>query len=541
VFCATGDGLVVTEQVSTQFDRLKMLNLRQSLSAALLLAIVWTSCSLALVKRNGIPLPRVNDEFSYVLGADTFAHGRVLNPPHPFSRFFESPFVLVRPIYASMYPPGQALLLAAGQRWFGSPFYGVILESALLVFTSTLMLCAWVPARYALALAATFACCLLPPMYWSASYWGGSLAATGAALVLFSVALFRSQRMQLAAVLFALGCLLLSVTRMFEGSVFVLAVLLLFGREIWRAQPLRTAATAIPVLLLGLFALGYYNRALTGSAVRLPYLVYASQYDTVPLFWILPLRAEPAYSHPRLAAMHGWNGWATESYKFFRQPWWRGVFRGAKASVHLVYRILDPFALLVLLLPVPWREPRFLKLGAIVAICILTLTFETWHFLHYAAPAITAFLLMTAIWIQHTWSLRICKMPIGSLLVMLVLLYPAVKSLTGRNAGVGSNEAAVWTKSDDWPYRRAEMIQTLQHREKRQLVFVRYPSPEWDVGVEWVYNGADIDGQRVVFAHDLGSDENAKLLEYYRDREAWLVNVKTEKEYSIASYSLASH
>ena len=132
-------------------------------------------------------------------------------------------------------------------------------------------------------------------------------------------------------------------------------------------------------------------------------------------------------------------------------------------------------------------------------------------------------------------------MPIDSLLMMLVLLCPAVKGLTGRNAGVGSNETAVWTKSDDWPYKRAEVIQTLQHREKRQLVFVRYPSPEWNVGMEWVYNGADIDGQRVVFAHDLGSGENAKLLEYYRDREAWLVNVKPEKEYSIASYSLASH
>jgi hypothetical protein len=55
----------------------------------------------------------------------------------------------------------------------------------------------------------------------------------------------------------------------------------------------------------------------------------------------------------------------------------------------------------------------------------------------------------------------------------------------------------------------------------KQLVFVRY-WPKHEV-TEWVYNGADIDGQTVVFARDLGAPENEKLRAYYPDRKAWLL------------------
>jgi hypothetical protein len=55
----------------------------------------------------------------------------------------------------------------------------------------------------------------------------------------------------------------------------------------------------------------------------------------------------------------------------------------------------------------------------------------------------------------------------------------------------------------------------------KQLVFVHYGPA--NILREWVHNAADIDGARVVWARDLGADEDQKLLRYYPDRTPLLL------------------
>jgi hypothetical protein len=72
------------------------------------------------------------------------------------------------------------------------------------------------------------------------------------------------------------------------------------------------------------------------------------------------------------------------------------------------------------------------------------------------------------------------------------------------------------------PSRRAPIHHQLAQAPGQQLVFVRY-WPQHRFQDEWVYNAADIDGSHIVWARDLGSSEDQKLLRYYPHRTAWLL------------------
>jgi hypothetical protein len=90
------------------------------------------------------PVPRIHDEFSYILMGETLAQGRAANPSPPLPEFFDTFHVLVTPHYVSKYFPAQGIFLAVGEKLGGHPAIGIWLSSAVFCAALVWMLQAWV-------------------------------------------------------------------------------------------------------------------------------------------------------------------------------------------------------------------------------------------------------------------------------------------------------------------------------------------------------------------------------------------------------------
>jgi hypothetical protein len=90
----------------------------------------------------------------------------------------------------------------------------------------------------------------------------------------------------------------------------------------------------------------------------------------------------------------------------------------------------------------------------------------------------------------------------------------------------------------DWSSRRAQLLANLEKDGEQQLVIVRY-GPRHPPQHEWVYNDADIDNSRVIWARDMGMDHDQELLNYFNDRRVWLLEVNSNTP-ELVPYPVAS-
>ena len=69
---------------------------------------------------------------------------------------------------------------------------------------------------------------------------------------------------------------------------------------------------------------------------------------------------------------------------------------------------------------------------------------------------------------------------------------------------------------------RASVAARLSGLPGGQLAIVRYGADHNPLD-DWVYNEANIDGAKIVWAREMNRERTAKLIDYYRDRLVWLI------------------
>jgi hypothetical protein len=497
---------------------------------------------LAILPLCPIPQPFTQDDFSFLLAANTFAHGRLANLTPAMWMHFESFQIMMKPTYMSMYFPAPGLVLAAGKVLTGHAWFGLLVVTALMCAALCWALQAWLPPTWALlgGLIAVLRLGLFS--YWINTYSGGaSVAALGGALVIGAFPrLMHGARLR-HSILLAIGIIILAISRPYEGLLLCLPVLFVLIRWIYKGKNRPSASViirraAFPLLLILATAawMGYYNYRVNGSPLTPPYKIDRATYAVVPYWVWQPPMPQPVYHNAQMRDFY-----TRQEFSYYH-------------SLHTLHGfllktlLLKPLRMILFFAGFALAPPLFMSRRVIkdrrtrfLLICLFILIagmlMETFLSPHYISPFTVVFYALGLQAMRHLRLWRPGNHPVGLTLVRFSVALCFVLAIIRVNAEPLRLRLASWP-SGDWAAEwygpsqsgapRARIKAWLEHQPGEQLAIVRY-APEHSSLSEWVYNAAGINASKVIWARDLGPAQNLDLIRYYKNRTVWLVQPDT--------------
>jgi hypothetical protein len=332
------------------------------------------------------------------------------------------------------------------------------------------MLRGWMPSRWALFGVLLAGLRFAIGSYWVNAYHGGFVAAIGGALVAGAFGRLRKRVSPAQGLIFGTGLAMLAATRPVEGALYSLPFVAMLVWEFRRnAIPLLVAA--VPVLLC-LGAMGVYFSRITGIDTPMHFLQF------------LTFRME-------------------ECWRFFLGP-------ALTVPLVMIGRV--------------WRRQRMLLIGAGAG--VLAVVIEAFSSPHYMAATTAVIVAIVVECCRHLRASRVYLVKFLPLSMAVVLTL----RLGAQGFGLpytGKHNYQSWCCRPEPNYNKARIAARLAQIPGSHLVFVRAKTDEENL-MQWIYNDADIDRSRIVWARDLGPEKNAELAKYYVGRDAWMVDPNVE-------------
>jgi hypothetical protein len=327
----------------------------------------------------------------------------------------------------------------------------------------------------------------------------------------------------------AVGLVVLANTRPYEGlvaSLPVAAVLLawLLGKN---RPPVSVFVVHVVLPLLGILTLAaagmaLYHYRVTGDPLRMPYQVYNDTYAGNQAFmWTSQspfrtsthsiMRVDNPEAVPRpVSGMEALRRIVKDIPRKVSIQWW----------FYLQLVLTVPLVALPYVLRAPWMRFAFLTCGLILVAVLPTYAATP----HYTAPTTGLVLALVLQGMRHLrlWSYQ--GQPTGRFLVRAIPVVWVVSLLL-----MTEHRRQVQPSSDPphFSRNRERVLAQLEQSEGLHLVIVRY-GPRHNIFREWVYNAADIDRAKVVWARELGPERDRALIEYFHTRRIWLLEADAQ-------------
>jgi len=127
---------------------------------------------------------------------------------------------------------------------------------------------------------------------------------------------------------------------------------------------------------------------------------------------------------------------------------------------------------------------------------------------------------------RHLRAWRPNRQPVGMAIVRLLplvcLLLAGVRVFAAPLGVAIPRWPTMWYGTEPLGLPRARIAAELEKYSGKQLAIVRY-SASHIVFDDWVYNSADVDNAKVIWAREMDGPANAELLKYFHNHRVWLV------------------
>ncbi len=450
---------------------------------------------------------KTHDECSYLIQMQMLSHGRLWMSAHPMADFFDSFYILTRPVYASIYFPGTAILYVPSI-WLGWPAWLMPVMTAAAVVGLLYRIVTEMVDGVAGALSAV----LLVSLSWfrmlSVMLMSQVPLMLMGLLMLWAWLRWRENRRTVWLLCIGIFAGWAAITRPLDALCFALPIAAAILTDL-RRQPVikQIKSLACIAIAAGPFLLlqGIFNYGVTGSAWQTPAGLYAERdYPGTSLGFHPPdPNRRPTSTLPQKQLYYA-NKIAP--YIAEHQPA-RLAHAWATRWLPMIADVTLPVRVLIVLLPLGLLGlvtlSRWVLLATLPLFMILYL-FWTFFLEHYAVISAPAVILLVVLG---------CKAIAGAfpgLQGMLVLALLAIAATSTHELN-----AAVDDESFPSPVLRfaAEQLPQLVHRPA--VVLFRF-DPANNIAEEPVYNtdSAWPDNAPLIRAHDLGT-RNTEIFHYY--------------------------